>query len=143
MTSRDSKRKRANRAFCRAADRRGRSPPHAHDQRASRAYHAAMARQGKKLKAKRRAEIAASVRRKLQRAQRRVGGKDDYSARLLRRVGSIPKDVNLEFGGETADSAALIGAAMTDIASGRTTPHQNAVAEPSGDRHTTLCASRA
>ena len=85
MTSRDSKRKRAFRAFSLAADRRGRSPPRARDQRASRAYYAAMARQGKKLKAKRRAQIAASVRRKLQRAQKRAGGKDDYGVRLLRR----------------------------------------------------------
>jgi hypothetical protein len=87
-----------------------------------------LARAWKKLKAKRRAEIVASVRRKLQRARKRAGDKDDFGARFRRHKGSIPREVDLEFDGETANSG-LTGAALAEIEADRISPHQNGVAE--------------
>jgi hypothetical protein len=129
MTSRDNKRRRAFRAISRTAARRfQRDNIREFSEREFRASHAALARQRKKLKAKRRAEIAASIRSKLRQAQKCADSKDDYGARLLRRKGSVAADVDLEFGSEMAGSG-LIGAALADIEAGRITPHQNAVAE--------------
>ena len=158
MTSRETRRKRAFRAYARNAVRVGKQPVRAHDPRASRADHAAMARKGKKRQAKRRAEIAARVRREIARLKARTGAAarnaraadalhtnlqwqdlgafftaiertepsdalralfdlrravlaerekpDNFGARLLRRDGSVPNDVDvdLQIDGKNADA---------------------------------------
>jgi hypothetical protein len=105
MTSRDRKFNRTLRAIARHNARLGKRPARELDPREDRSNHAALTRWGKKQLAKRRAKIAESVRRALRPAKKRDGGKDDFGARLIERVGSIPRDVDLGFDSENSDAA--------------------------------------